>query len=248
MSRPLPVLSRPFARAVVLGVVALLTATACSSPEGSGRAGSGQPAPEPTVYVAVGASETVGVGADVPAVEAWPRVLHDSSLPESRLVNVGVSGSTVSGALEAQVPRALAAEPDVVTVWLAVNDVVARVPVAEYERRLGELVGALRADGATVLVGNVPPLWRLPIYRACLPGVTDAGPCTLPYVPTEESVRALVRAYNDAIDRVVETTGATLVDLSAERSLTRLVSEDGFHPSTAGHREIAEAFAQRLAT
>src|SRR5262245_30072392 len=45
------------------------------------------------VYVAVGASETVGVGADRPR-QAWPTVLHRQALPESRYVNVGVSGST----------------------------------------------------------------------------------------------------------------------------------------------------------
>src|SRR3954449_6393384 len=136
------------------------------------------PAATPEVYVAVGASETVGVGADDPATQAWPRVLHDRALAGTRFVDVGVSGATVRDALTGQLARALAEEPDVVTVWLAVNDAISLVPVADYEQSLGNLVHALRQGGRTeVLVGNVPPLDQLPAYRACLPGsgVTDVA-------------------------------------------------------------------------
>jgi acyl-CoA thioesterase-1 len=201
-----------------------------------------------TVYVAVGASETVGVGADDPETQAWPQVLHDTALPDSRLVNVGVSGSTVGEALVAQLPRALAAEPDVVTVWLAVNDLARLVPVEAYEQQLRKLVEPLRRDGRTkVLVGNVPALEQLPAYLACLP---DAPPqdvaCALPFVPTKAEIRGFVDAYNAAIARVVRDEGAVLVDLAAQRQLTGLVSGDGFHPSTAGHEVVAASFADAL--
>lgn len=214
------------------------------------RSAAAAPSPtvDPEVYVAVGASETVGVGAADPRRDAWPQVLHDRALPDSRLVNVGVSGATVRGALDAQLPRALAAEPDVVTVWLAVNDIVAAVPVAAYERELRRLVHRLRRGGQTeVLVGNVPDLWRLPAYRACLPGagVTEV-PCLLPFVPTEAEVRGTVRDFNAAVRRVVRAEGARLVDLSAEADLTGLTGTDGFHPSTQGHQEIAQAYARVL--
>lgn len=200
------------------------------------------------MYVAVGASETVGVGAADPRRDAWPQVLHDRALPTSRLVNVGVSGATVRGALDAQLPRALAAEPDVVTVWLVVNDIVAAVPVAAYERALQRLVHRLRRGGQTeVLVGNVPDLWRLPAFRACLPGagVTEV-PCLLPFVPSEAEVQETVRDFNAAVRRVVRAEGARLVDLSVEDDLTGLTSTDGFHPSTEGHQEIAQAYARVL--
>jgi lysophospholipase L1-like esterase len=211
---------------------------------------SASPTPKdpPQVYVAVGASETVGVGADDPATEAWPRVLHDRALAGTRFVDVGVSGATVRDALTGQLARALAEDPDVVTVWLAVNDALSLVPVADYERSLGNLVHALRQDGRTeVLVGNVPPLDRLPAYRACLPGsgVTDV-PCVLPLVPDPAEVRAAVADFNAAIARVAAREGAVLVDLSAERDLAALTSDDGFHPSTRGHRVVARAFAAAL--
>ena len=198
------------------------------------------------VYVAIGASDTVGVGAHHPSTQAWPVVLRDTALPGGDLVNLGVSGSTVRGALQSQVPAAEAADADVVTVWLAVNDLVAGVPVRAYERRLTRLVTRLRGDGHTeVLVGNVPRLWRLPAYRACRAAPADA-PCALQEVAGEAAVRALVRDYNVAIRRVVRVAGARLVDLSREVDLAGLVSDDGFHPSTKGHQRIAAAFAQRL--
>ena len=241
--------------AVLLGFL-----VACSAPaDPSGEAAGALPTPappasstpaepaDPLVYVAVGASETLGVGADDPATQAWPRVLQDRALPGSRLVNVGVSGATVAGALTAQVPAAVAADPDVVTVWLAVNDAITQVPVTAYERRLARLVATLRRGGAEVLVGNVPRLWRLPAYRACLPrSQVTSPPCVLPFVPTEAAVRATVRAYNAAIERVVAAQGARLVDLSGEVAAGRLVAADGFHPSTAGHARIAAAFARAV--
>ena len=201
-----------------------------------------------TVYVAVGASETVGVGADEPATQAWPQVLHDTALPGARFVNVGVSGSTVGEALVAQLPKALAAEPDVVTVWLAVNDLTRLVPVEAYEQQLRMLVEPLRRGGRTkVLVGNVPALEQLPVYRACLPDAPPQGvPCALPVVPTLAEIRGVVDAYNAAIARVARDEGAVLVDLARQKKLTGLVSGDGFHPSTAGHELVAASFAAAL--
>ena len=205
------------------------------------------PAAGPT-YVAVGASETVGVGADHPRTEAWPRVLHDSTLRRSTFVNLGVSGATVGEALAVQLPVALAAQPDVVTVWLAVNDLTHLVPVSAYEQQLRTLVHELRRGGrTTVLVGNMPPVDRMPAYLACLPGAvaTDVR-CQLPIVPPPAVVRELVASYNAAIARVVQAEAAVPVDLSQGRDLSRLTSHDGFHPSTAGHRMVAAAFARAL--
>jgi len=200
------------------------------------------------VYVAVGASETVGEGADNPARDAWPAVLHRRALGKAEFVNLGVSGSTVGQALGDQLPAALAAEPDVVTVWLAVNDLTHLVPVEAYEAQLSRLVHELTREGRTqVLVGNVPAIERLPAFRACLPGASvGAVPCQLPVVPSVPEVQAIVKTYNAAIARVVKAEGATLVDLSEGRDLSRLTGKDGFHPSTAGHRLVAAEFAREL--
>lgn len=240
----MPPAYRPLAAlACVLALIA-----GCSTGRPGTGAADARRSPEPQVYVAVGASETVGVGAAEPASQAWPTVLHDAVLPRTRLVNVGVSGATVRDALATQVPVARRARPDVVTVWLAVNDLITRVPVRAYERRLSRLVERLREAGAReILIGNVPRLWRLPAYRDCLPSASTRAACALPFVPPEPLVRAWVRDYNAAIRRVARSGPARLVDLSREVPAARLVSADGFHPSAAGHRRIAAAFAEALA-
>lgn len=245
-------------------VLAAVLAVSCSSgprPAGPGQAARRPPAPASPLttpasaagpYVAVGASDAVGYGADNPAADAWPRVLARRALPPgTELVNLGVPGATVADAVARQLPEALRRQPALVTVWMNVNDILAQVPPATYERQLGHLVGELRRGGRTrVLVGNTPPLDRLPVYLAC-----QARPdCASFGLPAPAAVRAVVDAYNAAVARVVQATGAELVDLHAVGVEARaagteasLVGADGFHPSSAGHRAVADAFAAVLA-
>jgi lysophospholipase L1-like esterase len=199
------------------------------------------PAP---VYVAVGASETTGVGSDQPLRDGWPRVFHRNALPPgSVFVNMGIPGATIAQALAEEVSQALAARPNVVTVWLNVNDMTAGVAPADYERQLEALVKSLRGNGRIrVLVANTPPLDQLPAYQA---GRVLAG------LPAPEVVQQLTADYNAATARVVQRQGALLVDLFAVGMASRaagtdaaMVSRDGFHPNTAGHAAIAEAFAK----
>jgi acyl-CoA thioesterase I len=226
--------------AFVVGGAAL----GCSDGSGVEAPGAATAAP-PEAYVAVGASESVGVGADRPLVESWPRVLYRRALDRNTVfVSAGVEGSTVAEALDEQLRLALELRPTLVTVWLNVNDMAAGVPVATYEQQLAVLVRGLRQDGrARVLVANTPPVEELPAYEA-LAGTR---------FPPPDEVRALVAAYNAAIERVADAEGAELVDLHAagdaaarDGTFASLVSDDGFHPSTEGHARIAEVFAAAL--
>jgi lysophospholipase L1-like esterase len=178
-------------------------------------------------------------------------VLYRTALPSSAvLVNFGVPGATVAEALEAQAGPAIELEPTMATVWLNVNDIIAGVSPTAFERDLGALVHLLRREGATrVFVANVPPLDQLPAYVAC-----RAGDCGLEIsLPGPEAVNQLVEAFNDATARVVTREQAVLVDLHAVGMAARqsgtaqsLVSDDGFHPSTAGHASVADAFARSV--
>lgn len=207
--------------------------------------------PPPFTYVAVGASETVGIGTDDPLTQSWPSVFYRTALARSAtLVNLGVSGATVQEALALELQPALAEEPRLVTVWLNVNDLVRQVPVERYERDLGTLVRALRRGGATdVLVASTPPVVDLPVVRACLPGGSG---CALPLgLPSAEAITERVAAYNAAITRVAAAEGAVVVDLKAAAGDgidPALVAADGFHPSTEGHRRLAAAFSDALAS
>lgn len=228
---------------LLLAALALVSASACGS-DGADTEQPSRGASSTEVYVAVGASETVGVGSEQPLVEAWPRVLHGTLDLGTTFVSAGVSGSTVAEAIEDQLPIVRELQPTLVTVWLNVNDLVAGVSPAAYEEQLRELVRAIRQDGrARVLLANTPPVEELPAF------VEGEFADLLP----RELVAAQVEAYNGAISAVAASEGAEVVDLHAaalasiaDGTFESLISEDGFHPSTAGHARVAELFAEAI--
>lgn len=233
------------ARTALLAVALLLVAGACDVSRPAVLPPPADTGPAP-LYVSVGASETTGVGSDQPLRDAWPRVLHRTALPPGSIhVNMGIPGATVAQALAEEVPQTVEARPNLVTVWLNVNDITRGVTPAAYEAQLDSLVRQLRRGGTTrVLVANTPPLDQLPAYQLGR---------VLAELPAPEEVQDLVAQYNAAIARVVQRQGAFLVDLHAVGMAARaagteasFISRDGFHPSTAGHARVAEAFAEVL--
>jgi lysophospholipase L1-like esterase len=264
---------RRLRRGAVALAVALLVA-ACSGSHHSTPAGRAVPIAPPVtgLYVAVGASETRGVGTKNPLREAWTQDLFRTLPSGYDFVNLGVSGATVSQALSQQLPAAQSLHPTLVTVWLNVNDLLFGVPVGLYQSQLNQLIHGLRATGATVLVANTPALDKLPAYLACLDPAGHPSGCS-PFVPSPVPAPALViaavAAYNAAIAQVASANGAVLVDLHAALAalggdgtagvsgagvpgagddvVAGLVSDDGFHPNAAGYQLVADRFAAALA-
>lgn len=247
----------------MIGLVFLAACTA-SGEGGSSSRGTGESKhesirrPPAGVYAAVGASETAGWGAGNFRTESWPRVLLDLALPDFKLVNLGLPGATVDRAIERELPRLRRAQPDIVTVWLNANDILQGVTPARYKRDFNRLLRHIkRTKPDQILVANTPPLETLPAYLACRPDPPEDGPfCFLgSSLPSPPEMRALVSRYNQIIKRSVKVTGATLIDLhSSAREAQKmgtdaaLVSDDGLHPSTEGHRAIAESFSDKIQT
>jgi lysophospholipase L1-like esterase len=236
---------------VVLAVA--LAAAACTSTPAAPKVPVHPVGPK-TAYVAIGASDSLGVGTADPVRQAWPQVFFAAALPAgATFVNLAVAGSTAQMALEQQVPYVASLHPTVVTVLLGVNDLRAGVSAGAFGAQLRSLLGDLRADGdPAVLVANIPPLDHLPAYLACRPNPpADAPPCSIAGTfPPPKRLDAMVAAYNDQIAAVVSGSGAALVDLFADGLAARangteasMVSSDGFHPSARGDRLIASAFA-----
>ncbi|MDQ6747499.1 MAG: SGNH/GDSL hydrolase family protein [Candidatus Dormibacteraeota bacterium] len=238
-------------------MISAVLLTACSTATTPGHASqpsSAASAKPSLVYAAIGASETLGIGARQPTSESWPQVFYRTALPQAAVYyNFGVSGDTVSGAMTDQAPEALGIDPTLVTVWLNVNDLLAGVPAARYHDQLEKLVHDLRRGGmARVLVANVPAIDHLPAYLACHGGPTSST-VACPASPVAHlaapALNAIVDAYNAAIADVVRREGAILVDLHSRGetpvSHPEWVSADGFHPSTAGYAQIARAFADQ---
>ncbi|MDE3113919.1 MAG: hypothetical protein KGK34_13335, partial [Chloroflexota bacterium] len=125
------------------------------------------PAPLPTAtkagapvrYVAMGASDTVGVGSVDPSTGSWPSRIAAVLPPGSTYRNLGVSGSLAAQAARDQLPSAVAEDPDLVTIWLAVNDINAQVSDKDYATALNAIVdGLTKTTHARIFIGNVPDL------------------------------------------------------------------------------------------
>ena len=188
-------------------------------------------------YVAIGASDTVGVGASDPRTGSWPARIAARLPAGTEYLNLGVSGSVASQAAREQVPAAIAARPQLVTIWLAVNDLNASLSASDYATALRSVVAPLvSGTTARIFVGDVPDLRSVPAYAG-----TD-----------QTALLARIAAYNAAITALAATFPGrvTVVDLftgSGPLVSTITVSADGFHPSDAGYALIADRFALSIA-
>ncbi|MBI2983397.1 MAG: hypothetical protein HYY42_04365 [Chloroflexi bacterium] len=187
-------------------------------------------------YVAIGASDTVGVGSLDPANGSWPSRLAALMSRDRTYRNLGVSGSLAAQAQRDQLPVAVREQPTIVTVWLAVNDLDAQIPPGVYGTSLGAIVDTLvQGTSARIFVGNVPDLRAVPVYAALDPRV----------------LLALVQSYNAQVTAAAAKHAGrvVVVDLftgSAELMTNVTVAADGFHPSDEGHVLIAQRFADAM--
>jgi lysophospholipase L1-like esterase len=201
-----------------------------------------QPTPSTHLnYVALGASDGWGTGADDPEDENWPVDLADKLGNQTHLVNLGVPGITLHDALDVELPVALDAHPQLVTIWLAVDDLLANIPIESYNHDLDFLLTRLQATNPHVHIAlaNIPDLTLLPRFRTA-----DQN--------TIQSLRSQITAYNATIENAAQQHQVVLVDLYKQWNLItdhpEYISADGFHPSTQGYAQLAEVFYQTLKT
>jgi len=157
---------------------------------------------------------------------------------ETALLNLGVSGATVRDVIDGQLPVALDRAPRWITVWPGPNDFRNGVPLETFAAQLDQLLTALRptaGDRRTIAVLNLPDLRALPVFARVGGNDTERG-----------GLDARVRDWNATIAATVARHAdyAVLVDLYAgwEELGTHpeYISADGFHPSSAGYRRIAD--------
>lgn len=178
----------------------------------------------PLTYVALGDSTAVGVGAadglGYPARLA--RRIEAAGLPV-KLLNLGVSGATVADLRRDQLPRAMGAQPGLVTIFIGINDVVKERPLREFARDLHMVADLVKRTKAIVVISTLPDLSTWPSGASA-------------------SITRRTAQYNAAIQTVAERHGFVVVDLwQASRAAARaegsdaLFSKDGFHPSAKGY-------------
>jgi lysophospholipase L1-like esterase len=185
-------------------------------------------------YAALGDSFTAG--RDSVDAERWPDLLAAAMRrvnPDLRYENLAVDGATSADVLDRQVEPGLALEPDLVTVICGANDVLlaTRPDVSGYAERIDKILSRLRegAPEAALVTATAPESWHFMELRP----------------RTEKRLIEATTELNE-ITRVTAKRYDVLCLPVAGHELLRdpdTFSDDGLHPSSAGHRFAAEQAA-----
>lgn len=180
----------------------------------------------PVVYVALGDSTGVGVGARkgggyvARLFERLERVR-----PGSRLVNLCVSGATTGDVLRAQVGRVGEAEPSLVSVGIGINDLTRQATPEQFARGFDEIITRLRAQtDAPAVVSNLPDVSHAPAVPAFM----------------RDEARRRILLFNERLAEAAARHHLHLADTFEKSAAVipthpEFFSPDGFHPSDEGY-------------
>lgn len=186
-----------------------------------------------TSWVAVGDSFTEGLsdagpdGAYIGWADRLAIFLADRN-PGFRYANLALRGKLLREIVTEQIPVAIEAKPDLVTICAGGNDLI--IPGRDVDALAEEFEQAvidLRDAGCEVVVFTGPDPRKQPVVRR---------------------VRAKVAIYNGHLHAIADRHGAMLVDLWGMSPLVdvRAWSDDRLHFSPEGHRRIALRTAEVL--
>lgn len=192
----------------------------------------------PITYVALGASDAVGVGSDQPATQGYVPLLFKRLPAGSHLLDLGISGIHLHEALTEELPIALSTSPQLVTIWLVANDFVAGVTYDDYIRDLQTLLAQLHTQThAAIVMANLPDLSVVPFFASST-------------AAQKKQMHATIAQWNAGIAALAARYGVTLVDLFGQNgqltSHPEYISGDGFHPSALGYAQLANLFWQAI--
>lgn len=233
-----PVLPRRFGRSLVLCLTACALLLACAScgqklsdkvfsrGEKEKVSESEMDVVVPVVYVALGDSTGVGVGAQKGGgyvARLFERI--EGVRAGSRLFNLCVSGATTADVLRAQVERVGEARPTLVTLGIGINDVSRQVKEEQFARNYEEIITRLREKtDAPVVLTNIPDVSYAPAVPAFM----------------RDEVRRRIQTFNARIADVAARHNLLLVDAYTQSHTIipehpEFFSSDKFHPSDEGY-------------
>jgi lysophospholipase L1-like esterase len=188
------------------------------------------------IYMALGASETTGVGA-TPLTDGYVYLINrelSRRMPGVILLNLGVPGARIDLIKEqVRLAKQLGTKANLVTLWTGANDLVHGDDPKIFQEDLRFLLRTVRDSiSKTIVVANLPDLTQLPRFRT---------------EPNRFVTLDRVKAYNSAIEQEAASVNASLVNLFAQPVRDDLVfGIDGFHPNSTAHREIARLFLSAI--
>jgi len=185
-------------------------------------------------YVALGASDAFGIGAE-PITRGYVYRIKDGFEDRGRkvnLLNLGIPTAN-SPAIKKTAKTALKrdTEIDLVTIWTGANDLIAGDDVGDFEEDLEYILSRLRSkSNAYVVIMNLPDLTQIKKFRED---------------PDKHVTKENVTAFNQAITRQAQKYKVPIVDFFKAQPGDMLVSKkDGFHPNNDGHQKIADLYLQ----
>src|SRR6266496_1518746 len=192
----------------------------------------------PVIYVALGASDAVGIGSNTPGSQGYVPLVAAHLPRGSHLINLGISGIHLHEALSEELPLALTTSPGLITVWLVANDFIAGVTYDDYMHDLDTLLQQLHTSThARIVMADLPDLTRLPAFAN--------------QTSTQKSkMLQAIQQWNAGIAQMAGRYGVVLLDLfihgSQLTSHPEYISSDGFHPSPSGYVQLANYFWQAI--
>lgn len=178
-------------------------------------------------YVAIGDSTVEGIGASVPA-KAYAGIVYSViklSFHKATYHNFGKSGARVQDVLAGQTDKAIAANPDLITLSVGANDIVRHTKLADFRSDLTGLIEKLQAGThAMIVVTNVPNFSTLR---------------SIPHVLKPVAKRR-IKQFNGCILEVARAHNVDHIDTYHHstilaRQFPEAVASDNFHPSDFGY-------------
>jgi acyl-CoA thioesterase-1 len=210
---------------------------AASGPATPNMTRSPEPITGPVLYVALGDSTGVGVGAREGGYVARLFRKIVAQRPESKLTNLCVSGATTSDVLRSQLDRGVNANANLITLGIGINDIGNGFSIEQFSRNYEAILSRLRSDTkATIVVTNLPDISSAPRIPLLM----------------RDGYRAQIVEFNSRLEEVARRHNVTIFDVysitHAElASHPEYFSGDGFHPSDAGYQLWAEQMWPTLA-
>jgi lysophospholipase L1-like esterase len=146
-----------------------------------------------------------------------------------RYANLAVRGRTMDEILVEQIQTAVMLEPDIVTIYAGMNDLlVVRNNIDAMMARYADALKTLQQTGAVVLTFTAADLGTVPLFRR---------------------LRGRAAIYNELLRTVVDDLGLQLVDFwrFSEFRDPRLWDSDRIHLSRLGHERMAAKVLDTLA-
>lgn len=179
-------------------------------------------------YVALGDSFTEGIGDphahSLNGVRGWADLLAARLARDDagfRYANFAVRGRTMADIMTDQVPAAALLEPDLVTIYAGMNDLMAlSIDVDAMMAGYADGLKSLQQTGATVLAFTAPDLGAKPLFRG---------------------LRGRAAIYNELLRAITDDLGIGLIDFWRfdEFRDPRLWDHDRVHLSPLGHEVMA---------